>query len=658
MPITPPNLDDRTYADIVREARALIPRYTSDWTDFNDSDPGITLIQLFAWMTEQLIFRLNQVPDVNYVKFLQLLGVEAAPAQAAHADLTFTVRTSQQAPVHVPAQTRAAAAGSPPVVFETDDDLWAVNAALDRVVVYDSFGFRERTDENGAVPPGPPRPFPAFGVNARPGAYLALGLSVPAGSPAPGPAIDLMVYSSPLTAVAEGRDCGADLSQIPPPAQTVWEYAVGEAEWRPVVLDEDGTRALTMSGRVRFQLAAADPIQPLSLGPIEDPRYWIRCRLASSSYERAPQVEQVLVNTVPATQAETIENEILGGSSGAPNQVLPLANAPVVSGTTNVDVDEGDGPVAWQEVPDFLRSGPGDAHFTVDLVTGDVTFGDGRRGRIPAPNTTQPNTSIVARSYRTGGGEAGNAAVGAIAALPVQIDGLAGVTNDRPAQGGSAEESLADAKLRAPAELRSKGRAVTVEDFEALAVATPGARVARARAIARFDPRYPGVAMPGSVTVIVVPDGDAPNPVPNEATLATVCAYLDGCRLLTTELHIVPPRYQRVRVTVAAVARPDASAGQAEQLAQASLAAYLDPLTGGEDGTGWEFGGTIYASQLARRVLDVPGIDRIEEDGLTIELDGVAQPPGRDVPLQTYALAYTVAADNDVTVTQTWRPVQ
>jgi hypothetical protein len=657
MPLTPPNLDDRTYADIVREARALIPRYTSDWTDFNDSDPGITLIQLFAWMTEQLIFRLNQVPDLNYLKFLQLLGIEPAPPAAAHADLTFAVSPTRAASLHVPAQTRVAAAGSPPAVFETDDDLWAVGALLDRVVVYDSFGFRERTDDNAAVPPGPPRPFPAFGLHTRPGAYLALGFQAPSGLPAPEQAIDLMVYVSPLTAVVEGRDCGADLSLIPPPATIEWEYDAGKPDWPPVVLQEDATRALTRSGRVRFSLPAADAV-PVPLGPVEDPRYWIRGRLVDSSYERAPLVEQVLVNTVPATHAETIADEVMGGSTGAPNQVLRLANQPVLAGTAQVDVDEGSGPVAWQEVGDFIRSGPDDPHFTVDLATGDVTFGDGRHGRIPAPDPAQPNASIVAHRYRTGGGEAGNVAVGAIKALQVDIADLKGATNNRPAQGGAAEESLADARVRAPAELRSKGRAVTVEDFESLAVATPGARVKRARAIPRYDPRYPGVAMPGSVTVIVVPDGDAPNPMPNEGTLATVCAYLDGCRLLTTELHVVPPRYQLVKVTVAAVARSDAAAGQAEQLVGASLAAYLHPLTGGEDGTGWEFGGTIYASQLARRVLDVPGVDRIVENGLTIELDGVPQPPGHDVPLGAYALAYTVAGDNDVTVTQSWRPVQ
>lgn len=74
MPIPLPNLDDRSYADLVEEMRALIPRYAPDWTDHNESDPGIMLIELFAWLTETLIYRLNRIPEASEVRFLELLG--------------------------------------------------------------------------------------------------------------------------------------------------------------------------------------------------------------------------------------------------------------------------------------------------------------------------------------------------------------------------------------------------------------------------------------------------------------------------------------------------------------------------------------------------------------------------------------------------------
>ena len=75
MSLPVPNLDDRHFQDLVDEAKRRIPRYSPQWTDHNVSDPGITLVELFAWLTEQYLFRLNQVPDKNFITFLDLIGV-------------------------------------------------------------------------------------------------------------------------------------------------------------------------------------------------------------------------------------------------------------------------------------------------------------------------------------------------------------------------------------------------------------------------------------------------------------------------------------------------------------------------------------------------------------------------------------------------------
>src|SRR6266480_2300961 len=83
MPLTLPNLDDRRYQDLRDEALARIPVYTPEWTNFNKSDPGVTLIELFAFLTENLLYRSNQIPERNRRKFLQLLGVPLQPASAA-----------------------------------------------------------------------------------------------------------------------------------------------------------------------------------------------------------------------------------------------------------------------------------------------------------------------------------------------------------------------------------------------------------------------------------------------------------------------------------------------------------------------------------------------------------------------------------------------
>lgn len=76
MPIDLPNLDDRRYKDLVEEARSLIPTYAPQWTNHNPSDPGITLIEMFAYHTEMLIYRLNRITDANKGMFLKLLKGE------------------------------------------------------------------------------------------------------------------------------------------------------------------------------------------------------------------------------------------------------------------------------------------------------------------------------------------------------------------------------------------------------------------------------------------------------------------------------------------------------------------------------------------------------------------------------------------------------
>src|ERR1051325_3637297 len=97
-----PNLDDRRFQDIVDEAKRMIPRYCPEWTDHNVSDPGVTLIELFAWMTEMMIFRLNQVPDKSYITFMDLMGVKLQPPAAARALLTFWLSAPAIDQVRVP----------------------------------------------------------------------------------------------------------------------------------------------------------------------------------------------------------------------------------------------------------------------------------------------------------------------------------------------------------------------------------------------------------------------------------------------------------------------------------------------------------------------------------------------------------------------------
>ncbi len=132
--IPTPRLDDRTFKDIVEEAVRLIPQYCPEWTNFNPTDPGITLIELFAWMTEMVLYRLNRVPDKNHLAFLNLMGINLKPPQPARTVLTFQM-SEKGDHVTVPRGTTAATKPSPEgrtVSFETESDLLVVRSRLQK----------------------------------------------------------------------------------------------------------------------------------------------------------------------------------------------------------------------------------------------------------------------------------------------------------------------------------------------------------------------------------------------------------------------------------------------------------------------------------------------------------------------------------------------
>jgi predicted phage baseplate assembly protein len=661
MPLEAPTLDDRRFDEIVAEAKSLIPRYAPEWTDHNESDPGITLVELFAWMTEMLIYRVNQIPERNYRKFLALLGVRPNPAQPARAELTFTLARPDVDSLVVPQGTQVGVAGAAePTIFETEQALVAIGASLAGIYVSDGFSVASAPP---ATETDPAEPFQPFGPAPREGAALLLGFDTPRPT-FTSAVVDLAVLVAERDAAA--RRCDLDGMRVPPPAITVWEFFDGKA-WQPVDLERDETRAFTQSGHVVFH-GPGSAVPKVTIPGISATLHWFRCRLARTTYEEPPQIERVLTNTVVASQAITVQGEIVGGSDGSPGQRFRLANAPVVVEprpetiparvgsvdgrsvrVTSVrlevqDRPDSDDPASfevWQEVDDFYESGPDDAHFLFDRATGDVQFGDGRRGRIPTALPANPTGNVIARLYRYGGGVGGNAPAGAIMELQTSPEGVDTVTNHRPASGGAAEETVAEAKLRAPRELQSRSRAVTAADYEALATEAPGAHVARARALPLTHPRFPDAQIPGVVTVVVVPGVPGPKPVPNEATLTAVCEYLNEHRTITAELYVVPPTYREVRISGEIVVEPDQDLAEVKRAVEERLDTFFHPLHGGRAGQGWEFGRTIFYSEVYREVFTVRGVQRIRNNQLTITLDDEPEQPCRDVPIGEGNLLYT-----------------
>src|SRR5262249_9468648 len=383
--------------------------------------------------------------------------------------------------------------------------------------------------------------FQPFGPAASDNSALLLGFDYNGAFPQV--EVNLAISTLPDSSSLAAFQCGLSDSPGLCPATLVWEYWNGTT-WRTLTLLKDQTRRFTRSGHLYLQPPSTG-MQTTIITTEPKPLYWIRARVQRSQYERPPKLLAVRTNTVAVRQAETIVFEVLGGSTGRRDQVFGLANSPVLDGSLVLTIDQGngndqsnDGDV-WTLVSDFFGSSATDQHYVLDRTTGDVRFGDGHNGSIPVANAANPDGNIVATQYRFGGGKKGNVGANAIKTLTTSITGIDDglVANLLPAFGGRDEETLDEAKKRAPRSIRSRSRAVTAEDFEYLAM--QAATIKRAKALPLYHPDFPGIKVPGVITVIVVPDGDGPAPVPSEGTLRTVCAYLDQRRLLTAELYVV-----------------------------------------------------------------------------------------------------------------------
>ena len=123
MSLPAPILDDRHFQDIVDEAKKRIPHYCQEWTDHNVSDPGVTFIELFAWMTDMLLYRLNQVPERHFIKFMDMMGVTLNGPVSAQVPVTFWLSAPQPQVTTIPSGTEVASTQTEtetPIVFTTD----------------------------------------------------------------------------------------------------------------------------------------------------------------------------------------------------------------------------------------------------------------------------------------------------------------------------------------------------------------------------------------------------------------------------------------------------------------------------------------------------------------------------------------------------------
>jgi len=652
MPLRTPVLDNRSYAQLRDELVARIPVYTPEWTDHNPSDPGITLLELFAFLGENLLYRFNQIPDATKVAFLDLLGIPMLAATPSAGLVRF--ETKEPAGVLVEQSARLLAGDVPfqtlrevsvwpigaraairlPVEGELDRETLeyvgraaaAVGASTTEIRAYrTSWGAHEPMRPGGDVLD------PAMSIDGT--LYVALTSSQPDLTALAGGRVTLgFVPNSDVPSMeVRALDPCAGEGLAPPSPAMEWQVATvvpvaGAADpatadpvWRALDVVGDTTGGLTGPGVVELRLPADlseigiyVPADPEALGAgdqpplVEDPELqkivvaWLRVFRPGGG--AIPAVESVVANAAPVEQSVTSTAEFLGVGTGEPGQTRALVRGNVL-GEVVLDVEEAGRWVTWTQVENFRASGTDDPHFVVDREAGAATCGDGRRGRV-----WQVGERIRARSYRSGGGAAGNVGPGALKAAPDNPQ--ATVTNDLPLWGGADAERLPVALARIPEEFRTHDRAVTASDFRELA---ERAGVARAEVLPLFHPLTPHEVAPGVVSVVVWPQVDLAHPKaprPDRVLLDQVCRYLDCRRLVTTELHVIPPTYRRIAVSVGVTVLDGYGAEAVRRWVERVLRQLLAPLPPyGPAGRGWPLGRRVFAPELEAAALQVEGVE-------------------------------------------------
>ena len=738
------SLDDRTFQELVSEARLKVMEACefTGWTEHNLSDPGITLIELFAWMTEMTIYRLNRVPEKIHLALLDLLGLGLDPPEAASVDMWFRLKQAATEDIRIPAfdtevaTPRTAEAG--PVIFQIQED-FTIHALQPVAYVVEHGGKLESVSvaADGVAKPSGSTQQP-FGTLTDRALYLGFDRDPS----------QLIIRVDAQCVQAHGTG----IKPSDPPLH--WYVSQGTGEWgEPLQVIDDTTAGFNnVSGFV-------DLLVPRSALPttidhrLNRELYWLCCRLEDKTrgghpaerfkpdnrlYRDPPDISSITARAVGASLLATHSilerDERLGESDGTVGQTLKLRHAPVLPLNKDSDPEEvlevsypgQDGPQTWYPCDSFATCDHAGKHFAFDAPTGEIRLppairdhfldrrdepeqreavaeaeiaseqdepmdaeageveerqrseshphvgdfmGQRRDGEFGADGPASDGhvngtpgaphgrdrrrhhnaywerlgkvpprgSEFRMKAYRHGGGQSGNVEANTLTVLRSAIPEVKSVTNPLRATGGREGGSLDLARQRARHELRTRHRAVTVEDFEYLAMHA-SIRVGRAKCLGpgvpalssgwELEPDANGELshpVPGrdAITVYILAAQEsgqdrvtAEDVKPGTALLEQVQTYLDRCRLLGCVVEVKPAPLLEVTVEVTVETFARTSLARVESDVKASLHRFLNPLVGttvrgGQ--RGWGFGRSLNPGEIHGEIHRVYGVKSVLE---------------------------------------------
>ncbi len=676
MPIVPPRLDDRHYEDLVEEMLARVPAHTPEWVP-QVGDPGRTMVELFAWLADAILYRANLIPERQRLAFLRLIGQQMRPAAAS----TGLVALRLNEPEAIDSvQLARGATISGPIDFEALSEITLMpvvgecyykrplnekeEAELSEILdgLRDFHGIQGNlqgyTTESIFVEGAPEKQaLDLIQDTVDDSLWIALLAPTPAAVPAIRQTLSgeisgqqqlINIGLAPAVEIPdalEGISVGGNLPHV-------WEISTPDlADDQPVytLLESvaDTTQDLTQRGISRLAMPVSSALFGVLEGDVrvdanagvgdrpprlDDPDKlsrmvaWLRLRpgakLESMSLSWAG------INALEIDQRKTISATVVGQSDGSPDQVIKLPWQAIDPASLIVQVEELDrGYALWHRVDDLALVGRDDAAYKLDSEAQTLLFGNGLFGRIP-----DVGRRIRVAHARAGGGSNGNLPRGSLTAISaVDLDGARInrqiiVYQAIATDGGIDAETLPEAERRIPSRLKTRNRSVTEEDYQILAAQTPGVRLGRVEVLPKFVPQQRRGGVPGVVSVMLWPHREkveAPNPRADRPLLEKVYKYLDSRRPLATELYVVAGEYIVIGLSIAISIRQGFGHDQVTRDVREAIKAYLWSLSpGGPQGEGWPLGRAVSDREIEVIAARVTGVRTVKGVNLFKRVDG------------------------------------
>jgi predicted phage baseplate assembly protein len=531
-----PTLFNRRYADLVALGQSLLPGIAPDWTDYNVHDPGITLMELLAWVAEAQMYSLARMRTDERTAYAALFGLRASGNQAA-TGILWSDSADPNSPAKIFAGTIVLKTSYP--IFMVGDNtieyrpaynvLWMPGTIVRLRSVSAAGAIRDLTSVNergGAVflPLGGAGPHDVLSMDFQ--TRSQDGIFPSPRTDAAGAFWTIGVRAAPAPAGTTADDVDG-ASATPPPSPLTATLIDGATSY-PVPIIADTSQGLLSSGVLVLDLSQV----------ANSPNQFTLELRAPRGLPRPPRLIRLEPNALPITQERQIVQEAHPITTGPDqNLVLNFPSLCFQSGEPPLQVDLSDGTTVehWTRCDRLADQGPSDKVYEFDVQQARVTFGNGLNGQIPTPGQSALCTYAVSDAL------AGNVARN----RKWRVEGIAGTfgINADPLSGGAAAPGWLDLRREARQKKKDDHALITGADIVGAALALPLIEVVRA-----WVPSFPtAAAQTGTVTLIALrarPDGVEPSAPPETPRwLEAIRRDLASRMPLGTRLRVAGPDY-------------------------------------------------------------------------------------------------------------------